>query len=83
MREWDEDILNTAMHYYKGDVMKVVEGRYRGLEVKSIGESFSSGLYPGRFVKCKVVLPNGKKETLTLALRNDNKYKVWLLDGGL
>ena len=83
MREWDEDILNTAMHYYKGDVMKVVEGRYRGLEVKSIEKSFSSGLYPGRFVKCKVVLPNGKTETLTLALRNDNKQNVWLLDGGL
>ena len=71
------------MHYYKGDVMKVVESRYRGLEVKSIEKSFSSGLYPGRFVKCKVVLADGKKETLTLALRNDNKYKVWLLDGGL
>ena len=83
MREWNEEILNTAMHYYKGDVMKVVENRYRGLEVKSIDKSFTSGLYPGRFVKCKVVLPNGKTETLTLALRNDNKQNVWLLDGGL
>ena len=83
INEWDEEILATAMHYYKGDVMKVVESRYRGLEVKSIEKSFSSGLYPGRFVKCKVVLADGKKETLTLALRNDNKYKVWLLDGGL
>ena len=83
MNEWDTEILNTAMHYYKGDVMKVVEERYRGLEVKSIDKAVKSGLYPGRFVKCKVVLPNGKKETLVLALRNDNKDKVWLVDGGL
>ena len=83
MSEWDTEILNTAMHYFKGDVMKIVEDRYRGLEVKSIEKAVKSGLYPGRFVKCKVVLPNGKKETLTLALRNDNKAKVWLIDGGL
>ena len=83
MNEWDTEILNTAMHYFKGDVMKIVEDRYRGLEVKSIEKAVKSGLYPGRFVKCKVVLPNGKKETLTLALRNDNKAKVWLVDGGL
>ena len=83
MNEWDTEILNTAMHYFKGDVMKIVEQRYRGLEVKSIEKAVKSGLYPGRFVKCKVVLPNGKKETLTLALRNDNKAKVWLVDGGL
>ena len=83
MNEWDTEILNTAMHYFKGDVMKIVEDRYRGLEVKSIEKAVKSGLYPGRFVKCKVVLPNGKKETLTLALRNDNKQGVWLVDGGL
>ena len=83
MKEWDTEILNTAMHYLNGDLMKVVEERYRGLEVKSIEKSVKSGLYPGRFVKCKVILPNGKKETLTLALRNDNKQGVWLVDGGL
>ena len=83
MNEWDTEILNTAMHYLNGDLMKVVEERYRGLEVKSIDKAVKSGLYPGRFIKCKVVLPNGKKETLTLALRNDNKQGVWLVDGGL
>lgn len=83
MNEWNTEILNTAMHYFKGDLMKVVEERYRGLEVKAIEKAVKSGLYPGRFVKCKVVLPNGKKETLVLALRNDNKDKIWLVDGGL
>ena len=82
MNEWDMEILNTAMAPYKSLIDKL-EPMYKGLEVKSIEKAVKSGLYPGRFVKCKVVLPNGKKETLTLALRNDNKEKVWLIDGGL
>lgn len=83
MHNWDMEILNTALHYFKGDVMKIVEARYKGLKLKSIGKSFKSGLYPGYFVECKVILANGKEEKLTLALRNDNKEKVWLIDGGL
>ena len=83
MQTWDSEILNTAMFYFKGDLMKVVEARYKGLEVKSIGKPFSSGLYPGKFIKCKVTMPDGSKETLVLALRNDNKQRVWVVDGGL
>lgn len=83
MQTWDMNILNTAMTLYKGDTMKVVEERYKGVEIRSIGKAQSSGLYPGKFVKCKVVMPDGRKETLMLALRNDNKQGVWVVDGGL
>ena len=83
MQTWDTNILNTAMTLYKGDTMKVLESRYKGVEVKSIGKAQSSGLYPGKFVKCKVIMPDGSKETLMLALRNDNKQGVWVVDGGL
>ena len=83
MQTWDLNILNTAMTLYKGDTMKVLESRYKGVEVKSIGKAQSSGLYPGKFVKCKVVMPDGSKETLMLALRNDNSQGVWVVDGGL
>lgn len=83
MQTWDMNILNTAMTLYNGDTMKVLESRYKGVEVKSIGKAQSSGLYPGKFVKCKVVMPDGRKETLMLALRNDNKQGVWVVDGGL
>ncbi|MBQ7787943.1 MAG: hypothetical protein IJ378_07280 [Alistipes sp.] len=83
MQTWDMNILNTAMTLYKGDTMKVLESRYKGMEVKSIGKAQSSGLYPGKFIKCKVVMPDGRKETLMLALRNDNKQGVWVVDGGL
>lgn len=82
MGSWDTTILDTAMYYF-GDVKGQVERIYKGLEVKSIGKPFKSGLYPGQFVKCKVTLANGEKQELTLALRNDNKQKIWLLDGGL
>ena len=83
MQTWDMNILNTAMVQYKGDLAKVIEPMYKGLEIKSIGKPQSSGLYPGKFVKCKVVMPDGSKETLMLALRNDNKQGVWVVDGGL
>lgn len=83
MQTWDSEILNTAMFYFKGDLMKVVEKRYKGVEVRSIGKAQSSGLYPGKFVKCKVIMPDGSKETLRLALRNDNRQGVWVVDGGL
>ncbi len=83
MQTWDMNILNTAMTLYKGNTMKVLESKYKGVEVKSIGKAQSSGLYAGKFVKCKVVMPDGSKETLMLALRNDNKQGVWVVDGGL
>ena len=83
MQTWDLNILNTAMTLYKGDTMKVLESKYKGVKVKSIGKAQSSGLYAGKFVKCKVIMPDGSKETLMLALRNDNKQGVWVVDGGL
>lgn len=82
MSSWDKDILNTAMCYY-ADLMDKLETTYRGLEVISIEKPFKSGLYAGYFVRCKVKLSSGKEEELILALRNDNKERVWLLDGGL
>ena len=82
MSEWDTEILDVAMQFYK-EFMPKLESIYKGMEVISIGKPVMSGLYAGQFVECEVILPNGKKETLVLALRNDNAAKVWLLDGGL
>lgn len=83
MQMWDMNILGTAMAQLNGDLMNVLKATYKGLEVKSIGKPRSSGLYAGKFVKCKVVMPDGSKETLNLALRNDNPQRVWIVDGGL
>ena len=83
MGSWNTNVLNTAMYYFGGQISEQVERIYKGLTVQSIGKPFKSGLYPGQFVKCKVTLANGEKKELTIALRNDNKEKVWILDGGL
>lgn len=82
MGSWNDEILATALYYYKGSMAKVAE-MYEGLRVVSIGDSFKSGLYAGRFVPCKVILASGREEELTIALRNDNINRVWLLDGGI
>ncbi|MBQ5807870.1 MAG: hypothetical protein IIW26_05430 [Tidjanibacter sp.] len=83
MGDWDMSILETALYYFKGDALAKVEATYKGVKVLSVGKSFESGLYPGRFVECKVRLAGGQKENLVLALRNDNSARVWLLDGGI
>lgn len=82
MSDWDTEILSTAMCYYR-DFMPTLEAKYKGLKVKSVKKAVKSGLYPGRFVECQVILANGEKERLVLALRNDNSSHIWLLDGGV
>ena len=83
MSSRDTTILDTALYFFNGDVRDVVKRKYEGLQIVSIGKPTKSGLYPGRFVKCKIILADGTEETLNLALRNDNAAKVWLLDGGI
>ena len=83
MSSWDTTILDTALYFYNGDVRDVVKHKYEGLQIVKIEKATKSGLYPGRFVKCKVILADGTEETLNIALRNDNSAKVWLLDGGI
>jgi len=53
-----------------------------GLQVISIGKPFKSGLYPGRFVPYTVKYKSGEVHSENLAVRNDNKARVWTLDGG-
>ena len=81
--DWDSSILNTALFGLTPMMKYTVRTIYEGMEILSVGKSFTSGLYPGRFVKCKVRLADGQNEEVVLALRNDNTNKVWLLDGGL
>jgi hypothetical protein len=56
---------------------------YGGLEVISIGEPFQSGPFPHWFVPYEVKLKSGRVKQHKLALRNDNRAKRWLADGGL
>ena len=62
---------------------KMIIKKFYGLELLELGEAFKSGRYPGEFVPYKIKLPDGKIKTHNIALRNDNKNKVWMVDGGL
>ena len=54
-----------------------------GMQIVSIGEPFKSGKYPGEFVPYTIKLKDGKIHEHNLSLRNDNKNKVWIIDGGI
>jgi len=40
-------------------------------------------VYCGIFVPCEVVYPDGGKGKVTFALRNDNQWGCWEIDGAL
>jgi len=54
-----------------------------GLEILEIGEPFKSGNYGGEFVPVKVRLADGTEKSTTIAVSNNNKNQIWILDGGI
>ena len=54
-----------------------------GLEIVSLGESFTSKAYVGRFVPYEIKLKNGDTKKHNLAIRNDNPAGRWQVDGGI
>ena len=54
-----------------------------GLKVVSIGESFASAAYEGRFVPSEIEFKNGGRKKLNLALKKDKTTGRWFVDGGL
>jgi hypothetical protein len=55
---------------------------YGGLQIISIGEPFQSGLYRGWFVPYEIRSADGRVKKHKLAVRNDNRAKRFVLDGG-
>ena len=53
-----------------------------GLEIISFGKPFKSGLYRGWFVPYEIKFKNGDVKKMNLAVRNDNKAKRFVVDGG-
>jgi outer membrane lipoprotein-sorting protein len=75
--DWDE----------AGKFMSPVNARLKdylgGLEIVSLGESFTSQTYPGRFVPYEIKFKNGDAKKWNLAVRKDNPAGRWQVDGGL
>lgn len=80
MKDWDEELLNVVLYSTNRNRL---EKTYRGCELLEIGEPFTSGLYAGTFVPCKVLLSDGRIKNLKIALRNDNFFGTWAFDGGM
>lgn len=62
------------------DSMKEV---YGGITVLSVGEPFRSGTYAGWFVPYSIRLASGRVKSWNVAVRNDNPYGRWQVDGGI
>lgn len=56
---------------------------FGGLTIVSVGESFTSAAYPGRFVPYEIRLKSGGVKKHNLALKHDRQSARWYLDGGL
>jgi len=53
-----------------------------GLEIVSLGQSYTSEGYPGRFVPYEIKLKNGDVKKHNLALKKDPRADRWFVDGG-
>ena len=54
-----------------------------GLTVVSVGQSFTSAAYPGRFVPYEIKLQDGSVKKWNLALKKDQRTGRWFVDGGI
>ena len=80
MNEWDEDLLKVVL---RGVDLAAMSKAYKGCTLVECDSAFKSGTYAGVFVPCKVKLANGKETKLNVAMRNDNPWNIWTLDGGI
>lgn len=80
MNEWDEDLLKVVL---RGVDLAAISKAYKGCTLVECDSAFKSGTYAGVFVPCKVKLANGKETKLNVAMRNDNPWNIWTLDGGM
>ena len=64
-------------------ISDAVKEVYGGAKIIRIGKAFKSGSYPGVFVPYEVKLKSGEIKKFNMAVRNDNKEKVWQVDGGI
>jgi hypothetical protein len=76
---WDEILKFEPF----SEVPQWLKDKYGGLEIISIGEPFKSGGSSGWFVPYEVRLKSGRTIKYNLAVRNDNRAKRYVEDGGL
>jgi len=76
--DWDE-----AGKYWPGPIDDRIKQALGGLQIVSIGESFTSAAYLGAFVPYEIKFSNGETHKHNLALKKDSQSHRWYFDGGL
>jgi hypothetical protein len=64
------------------NALKSVQARFGGSRLLKVGNSFNSGIYAGVYVPYVVLLRSGDTISGNIAIRNDNSYHTWSIDGG-
>jgi hypothetical protein len=76
-KDWDE------VGKFMSPVNPMLKGYLGGLQIVSLGESFTSKTYAGRFVPYEIKLAGGDVKKMNLAVRKDNPAGRWQVDGGI
>lgn len=69
-------IMNTNLPIERKEYFK----KWVGMEILEIGEPYKKENYVGEIVPCKVKIKSGEEINATIAVRNDNEFKIWILD---
>ncbi len=80
MHTWDESALKEVLAQYH---IGALRPRYEGCRLIAHKKHFRSKIYRGVFVPCRVLLADGSKEDIVVAIRNDNEQGTWQADGGI
>jgi len=75
--DWNE--VGKFMSPVTADLRKYLGG----LEIISLGKSFTSQAYVGRYVPYEIKLKTGDVKKHNLAIRKDNPADRWQVDGGI
>jgi hypothetical protein len=62
--------------------LKPVISRFSGSRLLRVGQAFTSGIYGGIYVPYEIRLKSGDTLAGNIAIRKDNAYQTWNVDGG-
>ena len=69
-------IMNTNLPIERKEYFK----NWYGMEILEIGEPYKKENYVGEIVPCKIKIKSGEVVNATIAVRNDNEFKIWIFD---
>jgi outer membrane lipoprotein-sorting protein len=78
----DEDWDEALKFMCQSDLEEEFKEDWGGLEIVSIGTAVRSGVYAGVYVPYEIRFKSGHTQNMNLAVRNDNRARRYVVDGG-